>query len=310
MDRGPGRAPWIAGAAVLSWITLHVRLRLLQGRPGAQAQAPLGAALHHLARLSTLVATQSLIQLSLFFALPFYVAAATLDFGHVAFMAALGLMALVALWDPWSERVLCRPVLGLLFPACSSFVALNAVLPGLGLSNPRAMWVAALLASLPIAVAGLGRRIDPAELRPPPRRLWTLALLLPAFVALGGARIIPAAPMRLVRIELGTQVADHWVTDPIERLPGTPERLVCATAVFAPLGVREQLVHIWSVDGTDRHRIELTIRGGRTAGFRTYSRIRRPRAPARWSCRVETASGQRLGGASVTLDVPRSYSLI
>lgn len=300
MDRGPKRAPWIAGAALLSWLMLMVRLRLMRRR-SAPASAGLGAALGRFARFSTLLATQSLIHLLVFFAVPFYLGATTLDPGHLAFAALLAAMAVVSLWDPWSEWLFSRPVLGLLFPGLASFVALNSVLPGLGLSNREAVWIAAALASLPMGLVGLGPR-GHAESRATRLQVLAAVLLLPVFLGLGGARLIPAAPMRLMRIEFGTAIVDHWVANPVQRLLASPDSLVCATAVFAPLGVHEDLFHVWAVDGMPKIRIKLTIRGGRAAGFRTYSRIRRPRAHARWACRVETGSGQLLGSAQLSID--------
>lgn len=300
MDRGPERAPWIAGAALASWVTLMVRLRLTRRRSQPPA-AGLGAALGRIARFSTLLATQSLIHLLVFFAVPFYLAATTLDPGHLAFAALLGAMAVVSLWDPWSEWLFSRPVLGLLFPGLASFVALNSVLPGLGLTNRQAVWIAAALASLPIGLVGLGQH-GRVESRAKRGHVLAAALLLPAFLGLGGARLIPAVPMRLMRIEFGTDVVNHWVANPVQRLLASPESLVCATAVFAPLGVREELFHVWAVDGAPKIRIKLKIRGGRAAGFRTYSRIRRPLDHARWTCRVETGSGQLLGSAHLNID--------
>jgi hypothetical protein len=299
MDRGPQRAPWIAGAALASWLMLMVRQRLVQ-RSTSESAAGVGTVLQ-LARFSTLLATQSLIHLSVYFALPFYFAALALDPGHLAFAALLVAMAVLSLWDPWSEWLLSRPVLGLMYPALASFVALNAVLPGLGLSNRQALWVAAALASAPIPLASFGNSARGGA-RAPLGRALLVALVLPAFLAVGGARLIPAAPMRLMRIAFGTEVVDRWVSAPIERLSGSPDSLVCATAIFAPLGVREELLHVWALDGAVKHRIKLAIRGGRAAGFRTYSRIRRPRDHARWECRVVTGSGQLLGAARLVIE--------
>jgi hypothetical protein len=301
MDRGPERAPIIAACALLCWLTLLVRLRSVRHGAAPAPKSRLGATMQRIVRFSTLVATQSMIQLSLFFALPFYVAATTLDVGHLAFTGLLSAMAAVSLWDPWTERLLARPVLGLLFPALASFAALASVSPGLGLSNRQALWLAAGLAGGAILLTGFGGRgRDDAEA--PLGRLALAAALLPAFLGVGGARLIPAAPMRLMRIEFGTTVTERWVTAPVLRLSAPPESLFCATSIFAPLGVHEKLLHVWTRDGSVKHRIELPIRGGRAAGFRTRSRVGRPQGHSSWTCRVETESGQLLGAASIVID--------
>ena len=53
-------------------------------------------------------------------------------------------------------------------------------------------------------------------------------------------------------------------------------------------------------------RIELEIRGGREAGFRTYSVKQNfgPEPSGTWSCAVETASGQFLGERRIVIASP------
>jgi hypothetical protein len=66
--------------------------------------------------------------------------------------------------------------------------------------------------------------------------------------------------------------------------------------------VRDRLFHVWTRDGKPRVRVELSFRGGREAGFRTFSRITPGRHGAgRYTCRVETESGQVLGGKTLRL---------
>src|SRR4051812_7821950 len=70
MDRGPKRAAGVALCAVALWLTLlslHGFARLDPERGGPRRRLLLRAVRH-----STLLATQSLVQLTLFFALPFY----------------------------------------------------------------------------------------------------------------------------------------------------------------------------------------------------------------------------------------------
>jgi hypothetical protein len=251
--------------------------------------------------------TQSAVQLTLFFALPFYWHAATLEPGHVAFMALLLLLSAVSLWDPWTARWFQHRWLAPLLPATSSFAALNAVLPGLGLSTEQSLWTAALTAVVGVALLALASA-------PPERRVramglsLAIALLLPLALELGAARLVPAAPLRLVKIELGTRVEGHWIVQAIDHLPDAPERLFCATAIWSPVGVKDRLFHVWRYGGVVRSRIELDFRSSRRAGgYRTFSRIDHFGAhPAgTYSCSVETATGQVLGSRSLRMDSPR-----
>jgi hypothetical protein len=303
MDRGPKRAAGVALCAVALWLTLlslHGFARLDPERGGPRRRLLLRAVRH-----STLLATQSLVQLTLFFALPFYYKAASLHLGHIVFMGALGLSCAASLWDPLTEWLLSRPLRAPLLPAIGSFVALNAVLPALGMSTRTSLWIAACTSVSGVVLlsafnAPAGRRVHVTLLA------LLGALLLPLALVLGLARIVPAAPLRLVSIEFGTRIANRWVADPAERFEHAPQRLFCATAIASPIGVRDRLFHVWRYDGEQRARIELDIRGGRGAGWRTFSRVQLGgvHAGGTYRCSVETASGQVLGEKSVRVGPP------
>ena len=298
MDRGPRHAMLVAIAAAVVWLTLialHWLVRLDQDSAGPRKRR-----LIRLARGSTLMATQSLVQLALFFALPFYVQAAALRSWHMLFLLVLGGLSLASLWDPLTEWALTHRLFTPLLPAMASFAALDVVLPGLGLSTRQSLWLAAGTAV--IGVAALTAAASHREQRwRRSLRALLIALLLPAALAVGFARIVPAAPLRLVRIQLGTQLVDHWVTDPVEQLSAAPARLFCATAIGSPVGVKDKLFHVWRKDGAPFGRIELAFSGGRAAGYRTYSRITPwgSEPSGEYRCSVETASGQELGSHSV-----------
>lgn len=297
MDRGPRRAALVAAAAVLLWATLLC----VQWLGRAQVDDPDRGrrTLVSLARRFSLLATQSLVQLALFFALPFYLSAAGADPGHLVFLGLLGVLSLASLWDPLSERLLTSKLGAPLLPAAGSFAALAAVLPGLGLSTEQALWVASAVASSGAVVTGVASA-------PPERRRGVLlaglvvSALLPLSLLFGAARIVPAAPLRLVQAEIGTRREGKWIAGVASRFARPPERLWCATAIASPLGVRDRLFHLWHKDGVQRARVALEIRGGRGAGFRTQSRIvLGPRERGVFLCSVVTASGQRLGSVSV-----------
>ncbi|MET0388618.1 MAG: DUF5924 family protein, partial [Polyangiales bacterium] len=249
-----------------------------------------------------LMATQSLLQMKLFFALPFFVQAA--DFGelaHDAFLLGLVAFCVAALWDPWTERWLARRHVATLLPAAASFVALAAVLPGLGLSTRVSLWVAASVGGLGAALLLITHEAPGTRLRRIPHATL-IAAALPVALGLGGSRMVPAAPLRLVTIEFGNTLRDHWIAQPLKGGGVAPSRLYCATAIASPLGVRDRLFHVWRRDGAVIARIELDVQGGRTTGYRTASRMALGVGEAgRFRCSVETAGGQVLGGKSITL---------
>lgn len=308
MDRGPKRAALVAGATLLAWLSLlglHALLRF-ERKVGQTGRLP--RLLLRAARFSGTTLTQGMLQLGLFFSAPFYfhaaiVGVAQVDPWHTVFLAGLFLISALSLWDPLTEWLFRQPLLAPLLPAVTSFATLNCVLPGLGLSTQRSLWIAAAAAALaPAPLIG--------ALAPPGRRRRMIALglcsglALMAALRLGAARLIPAAPLRLVRAELGTQLGDKWVSDPGERFSSAPARLICATAIASPVGLKDRLFHVWRKDGRELWRIEVTFSGGRAEGYRTRSTLRHFPAPARgrYECSVVTAAGQLLGARSALIE--------
>lgn len=297
MDRGPDRAVVVAGVAVGTWALLLVTLLLRQHPASTKHRLIAGA------WFSSLALTQWAIQLSLFFSLPFYWRAWSGEWHQLVFLVPLSLAAAISLWDPWTERLLHRPGLAPILPGLASFAGLNAVLPGLGFSNSTSLWIAAssTVVALPIGVV----TFEPSG----PRRLraWSASLAvavgLLCGLALGAARFVPAAPLALLDARIGRYMDGRDVGLPIEQIRGRPGKLVCATAISAPLGVREKLFHVWRQDGEVRDRIELEVRGGRKEGFRTWSRKRNfgEHPAGQWTCSIETRMGQSLGRATVEL---------
>ncbi len=296
MDRSPERAGLIAAAAVMGWALLVALAQV--------HQAPLERLPRHrrlaiqAARVGSLFASQYAIQLSLFFAVPFYARATPWHPQHWLFLALVGSAALVTLWDPWFRALLGRPATALLMQACASFAALNVVLPVLGASNRVSLWASAAATALvvPAAVAAMA----PAERRRRALAAAPAAALIPLALALGGTRLVPAAPLRLLEQQIGTERAGQGVADATQELESVPPKLVCATAVWAPRGLRDALFHVWEKDGSPTDRIALKVQGGRAAGFHTRS-VKRRLSPGTWTCRVETASGQLLGEREIVL---------
>lgn len=307
MDRGPQRAVLIAGAAIGCWVTLVVVLWM---RRKKERHATL---LWRSVHFTTLMMTQSAVQLSFFFALPFYWKAWGGTVEQAVFIGGLTAAAAASLWDPLTEWLFGHPAWAPILPGLATFSALNAVLPGLGLSNSESLWSAAIGTAVALPLLAWLRPHDaPDDPQSTSNRRRTVvattlaALVLPIGLLLGGARIIPAAPLALVDAEIGTRQRGRWVADPIDHLDRKPSVLMCATAIRAPLGVKERLFHVWRQDGEVRDRIELEFAGGREKGYRTWSRKRNFGADPRgtWSCAVETGLGQLLGEREIVIDPP------
>jgi hypothetical protein len=300
MDRNPERGAVVAVLGLATWALLLLAIWLRRARPCGPSPAQPGR-LRLGARFTSLLLTQSAIHLQLYFVLPYYFKAWAGTAGHTIFVGLVCIAALVSLWDPLTEWLLTRTRYGLLLPALSNFVVLAAVLPALGFANGTSLWIAAATSAVALPVVVMADRLVDRD-----RGLvaaGVVGLLIPGALALGAARFVPAVPMHLVSAEIGTRQEGRGVADPTDHFDGPPGRMLCATATGAPLGLRDELLHVWRHDGVVVDRIPLQLAGGREDGFRTWSSKRNfgPDPAGTWSCAVETASGQFLGERRVTI---------
>ncbi len=282
MSREPERAPLIAVAAAGGWLLLCA-LELLND----VASRTLAA---RAARTGATLGSQSMLQLCLFFSLPFFARASAMP-AHWLFVALLAVAAAVTLWTPLSAALIKHRLAGAALQAIATFAGLDCVLPLVGLSNRTGLFVAIVWTAFGLPLLALARR---SSLLAP---LIVATLLMAAYV-LGAAGFVPPAPLRFAGGEMGTRVVDRRVVDPTTSLAELPDQLACVSAIAAPRGLRDRLVHVWRVDGALRASVPLEIRGGRTQGFRTWS-TKHGIVAGKWTCTVETESGQLLGRLAV-----------
>lgn len=294
MNRSPERAWVVVVAALLAWALLaglHLWERVLRDREHA-ALAP--SAKERGARFALLLTSQLSVQQALLFPLPFYLRAVTWHAGHVAFLVTYAAALVVALWDPLYAAVAKRALTSFLLFSFAVFAGLAVVLPMLGLSN-RVALIAAGAATTVGVPALLWLRARSRWLR-----IGAVAAALPAAgLSLVAAPLVPPAPLELVSAGIGTGVKERELVGAGQALV-QPLDLYCHTAVKAPLGLHDELFHVWTRDGKTLDRVALNVRGGRAEGFRTWSRTRAT-APGAHRCEVQTASGQVLGGTGATV---------
>ena len=296
MNRAPGRAFVVIVAAVLGWVMLVVfNLVERNGALKGDGVRQWGA------RYAIVASNQMAIQQALLFPLPFYLRAAvattptvSIHPVHLAFLALYAAALVIALWDPLFTRAMSSTTSALGMQSFAAFVGLNMVLPVLGASNEVSLLVAGAATGLSVPLAMLMSR---------PVTTWrtrvgaVVGAVLVVVLARLAAPLIPPAPLELVSVAIGTRVEDHELVDPSEQLD-KPDGLVCHSAIKAPLGLKDALVHVWQKDGARFDEVHLDMRGGRDAGFRTWSR-ESPVSRGRFRCTVQTASGQILGAADV-----------
>lgn len=254
----------------------------------------------------TAFVTQLLHQESLFFALPFFLAATHWDQPQACFTVLLLCCALVAVIDPAYNRLLTkRRPLFLLYHCFSLFAVLMVVLPLLFfISTTQSLGLALIISAL-LSIPS----ILPLLTQPGRWRLPVLSLMLVGLV--GGIwssrSFIPAPVLRLNDIQISQHI------DYEQRLPGTTitelsvaklrQGLFAYTSVRAPRGLKEQIYHEWIHNGYTIERIALNIAGGREQGYRAWTHKQQfPQdAVGQWKIRVVTDSGQLLGATKFTV---------
>jgi hypothetical protein len=296
MERDARRATVVGVAALAGWIVV-VAAGAVVRVVDARVEGGHASRRHRAARFLAVLVSQTTLQQALAFPLPFFARTllAQADGGavvwtHAPFVLAYLAAIVVVGWDPAWEATLRRPALSMAVQAFAALVALLVAMPMLGLSGPAsaaaAAAIVAIAAVVGAAILGLRgrRRRGPAG---------GLALIAAVLVVLG-VRFVPPAPLAIGSATLAVDVVDR---EPVGAATAftAPPTLACHTGIRAPLGLRDELSHVWRRDGVEVARVPLAIAGGpRTGGFRTWSRVRSP-APGRWECRVETALGQVVG---------------
>lgn len=254
----------------------------------------------------THLVTQLLHQESLFFALPFFLAATDWDQPQAVFTVLLVCCALVAVIDPAYNRLLTkRRALFLVYHCFSLFAVLMVVLPLLFFMTTTQSLGLALIISALLSIPS----IRPLLAQPGRWRLPVLSLLLVVMTtSIWFSRsLIPAPVLNLNDIQLSQHM------DYEQRLPGTAitelslaelqQGLYAYTSVRAPRGLKEQIYHEWIHNGQSVERIPLNISGGREEGYRAWTRKQQfPQdAVGKWKIRVVTDSGQLLGAIRFTV---------
>lgn len=287
MKRTPEAAWKLVAFAVVGWVlvvvtTLVVR-RVRRVNEQNSTAASIGA-------FVMVFASQSVLQTSLVFPLPFFLQAASWPpiVVQLPFWAVYVLALVVSSWDPWYERLAASPTALMTLQAFAAFVALLMAVPLLGVDNGTSFVVAGVVCAVgvPLGMAIFGPRRWRRSVS-----VWAMAAL--AAVLVGGAPMVPPAPLALTAGVMGESV-EQRVPQGVATTFTAPEQLVCHTAIRAPLGLKDTLVHVWSRDGREVQRVPLTVTGGVDTGFRTWSKLTSP-APGAFRCRVETARGQVVG---------------
>jgi hypothetical protein len=242
----------------------------------------------------------------LLFVLPGYLASTTFGGITTPFFVLLAGVALLTTIDPWYHALVHpRPWLARGLFAFALFAGLNVAWPLVGLRPGAAVPGSAALAALGLAAASV----------PTTRSWWRLTRTVGTTVGLGLALgwvtrpAIPPVPLSLVGATVARDVVELEPMEPARAVRLADLRawggLAAYTPVVAPAGLHETVLHRWRHAGgaVSVVRLPTPVRGGRSRGFRTFSRKTDfpPDPVGRWTVDVLTASGQLVGRLHFTV---------
>lgn len=300
IQRQNALAQWLTALMLLGWVAL-----LFEGLLYRVLARVLG---ERIPQILVRYAAQALHQETLFFVLPFFLASTTWQSAQSLFTGVLIAAALVSAIDPiYYDVIAPRRWLLLGYHAFTLFAALLAAGPIIGaLTTGDSI----ALASAVMAVCALPSLNDVIRAR----RWWRWALLALLSVALGGgawaARFwIPPATLNAKNMVITLRL------DPATRQPGRNRQhfnvaelqahgLYAFSAIKAPRGLHQGVLHVWSHNGRVIDRIPLQIHGGRRpGGYRAWShKLSFGNHPAgAWRVAVVTDDGQLIGAERFTV---------
>lgn len=294
VERQAQLAQWVTALMLLAWV-----LFLFEGVLGRLLSPLLGV---RLPQSMLRFGGQMLHQETLFFVLPFFLVTTTWASGQALFTGLVVTAAVASIIDPlYFERVASRRWLFLGFHGFTLFTALLVAGPIL-LELTTGNTVA--LAAIAMAVCALPSFADALR----PRRWWRWLLLIVLSVGMGAAAWfgrfwIPPATLRTTTVAIALEMntatrSPHEVGSDFTVAELRHGGLYAFTAIKAPRGLHQDVLHEWSHEGQVVDRIKLSIVGGsRARGYRTWShKLAFGKNPAGdWSVAVRTDDGQLIG---------------
>lgn len=298
--KGYDNARWMVVLLCAGWLVLILFFRLF-GTGRGQKDRIVDNKSKLRFYLMTLV-LKNLYQSMLFFLVPFYWKAATLDADNRFFLYLLGLLAVLSTVDVVFDQVLMRykgPASLVYFFIL--FACLNLVLPAL---FPNTRTLITLLAAA--ALAALVFFTMHVSLRHATRPAWWLALLASLAVAVFGAyagrRAIPPVPMYVETGAVGPQLLpDGRLSMHVSALhESLINEMHGLTDVVTPGGRGDHLFHVWRHRGVEVQRGAVEPSGSPPPGVvRLRSTLRSFNLPpdftGPWSIDVVTEDDQLVG---------------
>jgi hypothetical protein len=300
MRRGLEYVPIAIMLVMTAMILLPMRLYRFTGKKSAKFAKTADFAL------------QLVLNNVLIFILPFYIESITF-FSRTIFFAPLiiALTVIIGWTNLYNRLITGRPLWGSIYYALVFFCSLNILFPVVfGMRNIYSIAVSGLVAGGLVAVLIIPRM---PYLKNRKNMIKTAAgIIFVIAVAWFGRSFIPPAPLMLKDsaacegIE-GFRPAGEFQT--AEFPPG--KEIYFYSAVFAPSGLQEGIIHRWRYNGRWLMDIDIKeIIGGRKEGFSTWSFRRFLEGTGEYTVEVWTQGGQILGHKSFRVKTQKEDSVM
>lgn len=304
IQRQNALAQWLTALMLLGWVAL-----LFEGLLCRILARFIG---ERIPQVLVRYGAQALHQETLFFVLPFFLVTTTWLSAQALFTGLLIVAAVVSAIDPLYYGVIAPR--RWLFLGYHAFTLFAAILAGGPIIGALTTGDSIALASAVAAVCALPSLNDVVRVR----RWWRWFLLAGASIALGSgawmARFwIPPATLNAKQMAITTQM------NTASREPGSDrahftaaelhaDGLYAFSAIKAPRGLHQNVLHVWSHNGRVIDRIPLHITGGtRERGYRAWShKLTLGTDPVgHWRVAVVTDEGQLIGVQRFTVSARR-----
>lgn len=297
---GLAHADKILIALFVSWLLMFVALRFIVGPANRREQ-------EGLTRKGVRVATNYIIkqfyQQMFFFLTPLYASSATWSLSSFNWWVAPVLLvcAVVSTMDlVFDNFIMERRLLASAMYGLAMFGVLNVMLPLVGgLDHLSSLTIAACATPASVALLSFSLR----QVVSPQGALLTVTLTAALFAAVWfGRAAIPPAPLAMPETAIG-----HGTRSSYECLPASKhvlrahqlDQLRCGSLLREPGGIKEPVVHVWTLDGREIDRVvptRLPCDGEGAVFVSTVTPGRVPTDPrGRWACTTLTEGGQLVG---------------
>jgi hypothetical protein len=298
---GLAHADKIMIALLASWLVMFLALRFIVGPANRRDQETL-------ARRGVRVATNYIIkqfyQQMFFFLTPLYASSATWSLASWNWWLAplLLVCAVVSTLDlVFDHFVMERRLLASAMYGLAMFGVLNVMLPLVAELDHRTSLIVAAAAT-PASVALLSFSVRQVA-APAGALLVTVATAGLLAAVWYGRALIPPAPLAMVESAVG-----HGTIGSYECLPGSKHQirtdqvdgLRCGSMLREPGGLKEAVIHIWSLRGHELARLtpdRMRCHDGDAEVFRSFFPLAElpPDPTGTWTCTTMTVGGQLVG---------------